>query len=183
MSTTDEQLVSLVRRGDMAAFKVIFHQHSEKLCKWAWKITNDKQAAEDIVQEFFIYYWQNKETLFFRPSFLSYAYRAVYNSSLNFVRDNNKFVYATINHESLVEEPKHNEEEVLREALVMDAIGKLPPACKKIFYMAKFENKSYAEIAKQLNISENTVRTQVSKAFRLIRNSFIVILFLVFTFY
>lgn len=93
MDSQEKRLLSNIQSGDSDAFKSLFYKHSGRLCLWAYKITENKEAAEDIVQDFFIKYWENRETLSFFPSFLSYAYRAVYNASLNYLRDNEKYVY------------------------------------------------------------------------------------------
>ena len=53
--------------------------------------------------------------------------------------------------------------------LIQNAIEKLPPRCKEIFMMSKFEQVKYAEIAERLNISIKTVEAQKGKAFAIIR--------------
>jgi len=93
MKNLEEKLIKEVRAGDENAFKQLFYHYSDRLYILAYKIIQDSSAAEDIIQEFFIRYWEKKEILSFSPSFISYAYRSVYNACLNYVRDNERLVY------------------------------------------------------------------------------------------
>lgn len=171
MINSDSILTSKVRAGDAHAFKDLFYLHSAKLCKWSWSITSDKQAAEDIVQEFFITYWERKDTLFFNPSFLSYAYRSIYNSSLNYIRDNDKYLLELNDSLGYSEEQTSFDAEVKsNETKVLELINTLPPRCKQILIMAKLEERTYAEIAEELSISTNTVKAQISKAYTILRD-------------
>lgn len=170
MNTNDKHLTAKIRAGDTNAFKELFYLHSGQLCNWAYKITKNKHAAEDIVQEFFIRYWERKETLEFNPSFLSFAYRSVYNASLNYLRDNEKYVYGyEITLSGLTEKESNSEEAQELQRLLMKAIDELPNRCKEIFVMVTLEKKKYVEVADQFGISVNTVKVQVSKAYRILR--------------
>lgn len=170
MNVGDKSLISRIRLGDTEAFKELFYLYSGRLCSWAYKITNDRHIAEDIVQDFFIKYWEKKEILEFNPSFLSYAYRAVYNSSLNYVRDNEKYIYGyelTLLNISEKEFAKDEDQELQK--VLMKAVDELPDKCKRIFIESTFKKRKYAEIAEEYGISVNTVKVQVSKAYRLLR--------------
>jgi RNA polymerase sigma-70 factor (ECF subfamily) len=54
--------------------------------------------------------------------------------------------------------------------LMYEAIEKMPDQRRRILKMAAFEEKSYAEISKELGISVNTVKTQMSRAYKFLRN-------------
>lgn len=170
MNCQEKNLLDRITKGDADAFKSLFYLHGSRLCLWANKITGNKEAAEDIVQDFFIKYWENRESLFFSPSFLSYAYRSVYNASLNYLRDNEKFVYGyEITLSGMSEEDADSEEAKELQRLLLKAIDELPEKCRKIFVMATLEKKKYTEVASKFGISVNTVKVQVSKAYRIIR--------------
>jgi RNA polymerase sigma-70 factor (ECF subfamily) len=143
--------------------------HSDKLFVWAYKIIQNKSAAEDIVQDFFINYWEKKETLDFHPSFLAYAYRSVYNSSLNYLRDNERFIHGYEVTVDLIDDSVDSEDAQELMRLLLKAIDELPKRCKKIFVMATLEKKKYKEVADMLGISVNTVKVQVSKAYRILK--------------
>jgi RNA polymerase sigma-70 factor (ECF subfamily) len=170
MNTNEKLLIAKIKVGNTDAFKELFYLHSARLCNWAYKITKDKCAAEDIVQDFFIQYWERRETLEFNPSFRSYAYRSVYNASLNYLRDNEKYIYGyEIALSGLSEEESNSEEVKELQNLLLKAIDELPERCKQIFVLVTLEKKKYTEVANQLGISVNTVKVQVSKAYRILR--------------
>ena len=54
---------------------------------------------------------------------------------------------------------------------IYKAIDALPPQCREIFFRSKIEGKKHAEIAQELNISINTIESQMSIAYRKLRKS------------
>ena len=168
-SYNEQQLLNLIKTGNEEAFKKIFYLYSDRFFTWAYKITQRVSVAEDIVQDFFVRYWEKRETLVFSPSFAAYAYRSIYNASLNYIRDNERYIYGF---EEIMDFKYSETEDEDFEALVfllMKAIETLPERCKKIFVMATLENKKYTEIADLMGISVNTVKVQVSKAYHILR--------------
>jgi RNA polymerase sigma-70 factor (ECF subfamily) len=157
--------------GNEEAFKKLFYLYSDRFYLWAYNVTRNSSAAEDIVQDFFVCYWEKREKLFFYPSFAAYAYRAIYNASLNYLRDNERFVYGYEITIDLVDTDTDMEDDDLPELkrLLLKAIDELPDRCKKIFVMATIEKKKYTEVADMLGISVNTVKVQVSKAYRILK--------------
>jgi RNA polymerase sigma-70 factor (ECF subfamily) len=166
----EQRLLNQIKDGDEKAFSTLFYMHSGKLFTLACRITQDVAVSEDIVQDFFIHYWEKKETLVFYPSFMAYAYQSIYHSALNYLRDNERFVYGydlTIN---LADDSDADSEEAQElKRILMKAIDELPDRCKKIFVMATLEKKKYTEVADSLGISVNTVKVQVSKAYRILK--------------
>ncbi|MDR1368795.1 MAG: RNA polymerase sigma-70 factor [Dysgonamonadaceae bacterium] len=178
MAIEEKNLILEIQNGDSHAFKRLFYMYSSRLCLWSYKITGNKEAAEDIVQDFFIHYWERKETLNFSPSFSSYAYRSIYNASLNYLRDNEKYIYGyEITLSGLTEEESRREEVEELQKHLLKAIEELPERCREIFVMATLERKKYTEVASKFGISVNTVKVQVSKAYRILRKKIVSILF------
>lgn len=169
MSNLEQNLLKQIKAGNEDAFKKLFYMHTDKLFTWAYKITQHTSAAEDIVQEFFIRCWEKREILSFQPSFLAYAYKSIYHASLNYLRDNERLVYGYDITIDLIDgdmEEDHVNELV---QLLQKAIDELPDRCKRIFVMATLEKKKYTEVADLLGISVNTVKVQVSKAYRILK--------------
>ncbi len=178
MNYKDEHLILKIKQGSSDAFRTLFYMHSAKLYNWSYKITKSKETSEDIVQDFFIRYWEKKESLDFYPSFLAYAYRSIYNASLNYLRDNERYVYGyEVTLMGMSEEDSRSEEAEELQKHLLNAISELPEKCRKIFVMATLEKKKYSEVASKFGISVNTVKVQVSKAYRIIRKKIGVIFF------
>ncbi len=176
----EADLLLRIKAGDQKAFKALFYLHNTRFCLWAYKITGNKQAAEDIVQDFFIRFWNKRESLFFSPSFLSYAYRSIYNASLNYLRDNEKYVYDLPDAHIPLKVDTDEEDQNELEAELMASIEQLPERCREIFVMVALEKKTHDEVARHFGISINTVKVQVSKAYRTLRQKFNTLLFLFF---
>jgi RNA polymerase sigma-70 factor (ECF subfamily) len=170
MKNMEQRLLNQIKEGDEKAFGTLFYMHSGKLFALACKITQDATVSEDIVQDFFIHYWEKKETLVFHPSFLAYACQSIYHLSLNYLRDNERFVYGyDLTIDLLDDSDADGEDAQELQRLLMKAIDELPDRCKKIFVMATLEKKKYSEVADSLGISINTVKVQVSKAYRILK--------------
>ncbi len=169
MSNSEKILLTQIKYGNERAFKRLFYLYADRLFIWANKITQNSSAAEDIVQDFFVRYWEKREILIFEPSFAAYAYRSIYNASLNFIRDNERFIHGYEITIDLIDENVEDEDLQELQRLLLKAIDELPDRCKKIFVMATLEKKKYTEVADLLGISVNTVKVQVSKAYRLLK--------------
>ncbi|MDH6304920.1 RNA polymerase sigma-70 factor (ECF subfamily) [Parabacteroides sp. PF5-5] len=169
MKNKEQILLEQVRRGNEKAFKKLFYLYGDRFYLWSYKITKNSQAAEDIVQDFFVRYWEKRKTLFFYPSFAAYAYRAMYNASLNYIRDNERFISGYEITIDLMDMDVEDEDLQELKRLLLKAIDELPDRCKKIFVMATLEKKKYTEVADLLGISVNTVKVQVSKAYRILK--------------
>lgn len=169
MNSSESLLLEQIRQSNEKAFRKLFYLYGDRLYLWASKITQNSQAAEDIVQDFFVRYWEKRETLFFHPSFSAYAYRSIYNASLNYLRDNERFIYGYEITIDLIDPDVEDEDLLELKRLLLKAIDELPERCKKIFVMATLEKKKYTEVADMLGISVNTVKVQVSKAYRILK--------------
>ena len=138
------------------------------MCRYAFLLINDRDEAEDIVQDLFRSLWENRNrgTV---SSFRSYLFRAVKNKSLNYLRDNrNSSRYSDVHEEvsltsnCTLETIDGNE----LQQLITEAVQNLPPRCSEIFYLKRFEELSNAEIAEKLSISIKTVESQTTIAIR-----------------
>ncbi len=161
-----------IRTGDRQAFKQAFSHFYTGLCRYTTRFTGSPHLAEDIVQEVFISLWKNREKLIITTSLKSYLYKACYHRFIDHTRKNKnvdqnleKYRY----HKLMAiekEDSSTKKEDLIR---LRQAIDQLPPKCKKIFIMSKFEGLRYADIAKNLGISQKTVENQISIAFAKLR--------------
>jgi len=135
-------------------------------------MVRDKDAAEDIVQEVFIRFWNKKEDL---PKDLdpkAYLFKSVSNASLNFIAEQKKSTKVESEILINVEANEKADGEILHQETVEAirlGLEELPPACKNVFLLSRNEDLSYKEIADTLDISIKTVEAQMSKALRILR--------------
>jgi RNA polymerase sigma-70 factor (ECF subfamily) len=173
LELTDKHIFECLQKSDEEVFETFFRTYYQRLCNYANTILNDIDESEEMVQNAFVTLWEKRRSIEIHTSFKSYMYRAVYNNSLNRVkhlnvqRKHDEYYKhnATYTTESTTEKLMENELELMAQK----AIEQLPPQCRKVFQLSRFEKLSYAEIAEQLNISVKTVENHMVKALRTLR--------------
>lgn len=146
------------------------------LCRYALKLVNDKAVAEDVVQECFVYLWENWSRLAQIDSLKSYLFKSVKNGSLNhlkakFVKSKEPFPSGFNEKISDRQASAHELMEVHDlEAILEEALQALPERCRIIFVLKRFDDKSNKEIADLLGISVKTVEAQMTIALARLRN-------------
>ena len=133
----------------------------------------DSDTARDIVQEVFFILWKKKEEIDLSKQVRSYLASSVRNKCLNWLRDHKKFSENLIEIEdqyiqsSFISPDKLIENELKKK--IKSSIDELPPRCREVFILSRYENLKYMEIADRLEISVKTVETQMSKALQHLR--------------
>ncbi|MCU0352303.1 MAG: RNA polymerase sigma-70 factor [Cytophagales bacterium] len=152
--------------------EVLFKRFYAPLGRTVNRMVNDPAAAEDIVQEVFVKIWHSRDSLVFNFSVKAYLYRAAMNAALNHLERAKKTV--SWDTASVAEPAASDVEEQFdfreAETHIQNALDSLPPACKAIFVLSRYEDMSYREIAESLQISVKTVENQMGKALRLLRD-------------
>lgn len=167
-----EKFLKGINLKDAGAWKELYRYFYGALCSYASRIVADDAIAEDIVQECFITIWKS-EIIFTETKALSvYLYRSVHNNSLKYLRDKNTDALRMQqwnNDQENVEEADFYpavEEEMIRKLRV--AISKLPEQRQAILLLS-IEGLTVQEIADQLQISINTVKTQKKRAYAFLK--------------
>lgn len=170
---TDAQLFSLVKKGNKEAFDRLYKKYWPILLDEAFKRLHSKEESEEIVQEFFIYLWVNKERIFLTHSFSSYVLTAIRYRVFNQIRRSiieEKYIGFVMNagpqHDDTVEEyVLYND----LKAAYDKEIESLPERCREVYTLRREGNLSFKEIAEKLDISVNTVDKQLTKALKRLR--------------
>lgn len=168
----DSALLLAIRKDDYGSFESLFRKYYQALCNYSGSILKDTELAEDTVQDVFIWFWENRGKVDVKSSLRSYLFTAVRHKALRILQRQmaeqkhcprlTEFVEYLLNTEYTPEE----EREIERVKAVM---RELPQQCLKVFLMSCMEEKKYQEIAEELGISVNTVKSHITKAYRLIR--------------
>lgn len=176
----ESELIERLKLGEEAAFEFIFKKHFTGLCLLAEHFLKDTHAAEEVVEEYFCDLWENCRNLTINSSLRGYLYQSIYNRSLKYIRHQKvtqKYLstgeYA-FNDKEILEKvsadyPSLNLIAQELEEKITVVIDSLPEQCKKIFCMSRFDNLTYADIASKLDLSINTVKTQMTRALQKLR--------------
>lgn len=148
-------------------FKSIFQEMYPEMVKTALFYLQDEAIAEDIVQEIFAKLWEQGKDLEQISNVRGYLLQAVKNSSLNYLKHQEIKDKYREEYLRLAEEDEGTPEEYLQ--LVRDLVEQLPPKRKTVLELSVVEAKSYQEIADLLNLSVNTVKDHIKKAYAFLR--------------
>ena len=170
----DEKILELLAKDSNLAFKLIFDQYYKYLCLVVFRMIQDRNLAEDIVQDVMHDFWKKHENIEIKSSLKSYLHRSTVNKTLNHIRDKKM----TFEEEEQIDIHKSQEADIDNlinaeelQNRINQAIGALPERCRIIFSLSRFEELSYKEIAETLEISVKTVENQMSKALRILRKA------------
>jgi len=165
-------ILLLYKQDERAALQQLFDVYYDSLLLYCNRLIRDPESAEDIVQDCFVHIWQSKRLENFEGDLDRFMFQAVKFRAINYVRNQNR--RNQLHHSMTVEEEElslflREDEEGKETELLYRMIGQLPDECRKIFLMASLDDMKYREIAEVLNISINTVKTQMKIALRFLR--------------
>lgn len=169
----DSELTDLIRTGDEAAFAEIYHRHWVLMYSHALKMLNNEEDARDIIQDLFATLWTKGKDIQSNVNLTGYLFVSLKNKIIDLIhhrRTEAKYLdsLAAFAVEHTNETLSALTEKELMQALDVE-IQQLPPKMKVIFEMRVKQHKSYKEIAESLNISDKTVKKQVSNAIKIIK--------------
>ncbi len=151
----------------------LFQQYYRQLCLFANNILHDEAQAEDVVQSFFAGLCEGRNTLPEEEhARKSYLFIAVRNNCLKQIRsEKTRNRYVDQLDKDMIEEQTVMDAMIQAEVIhqLMEAINQLPQGCRQVLHMAVFEKLSNDEIANNLSISINTVKSQKKRAIQLLR--------------
>lgn len=169
------QLLSDVRKGSEEAFEALFDVYKDKLYAFSYKILKSRDLADDIVIEVFTKIWEKRASIQPGLAFHAYLYRITKNHIINFL---NKASLDSKIQQQLITSASYyrssTEEEVIYKdylTLAEQAIRQMPKQRRQVFTL-KRQGLTYEQIAAQLGLSKNTVKSHLSTATAQLRHVF-----------
>jgi RNA polymerase sigma-70 factor (ECF subfamily) len=160
---SNQELLLLIQKDDKVAFYNLYERYSKRLYGFVLKFIKQDEDAEEIVQEVFIKIWEARNKIDVYSSFESFLFTIAYNTTMSLFRkkvnekkylDHLKSLQQFEKAPDLTDEIHFNE---LNEK-VQSLLNELTPRQKEIFQLSREEGLTHDEIAKELNISVNTVK-------------------------
>ncbi|CAM3736306.1 RNA polymerase sigma factor [Mucilaginibacter galii] len=177
LAPVDEELFTSIKQGNHAAFQSLFDNYWEEAYTLVWKKTGSEDDAKDIVQDLFIYIWNNAAKINLKRSFRSYIFAALKYKIINHYVAANKYAFVdgedVTDDENLSVLPHLPMETKELEQILDDEIDALPERMKEILNLSRKEGLSISEIAFRLSIAEKTVKNQLSIGVGRLRESLI----------
>lgn len=171
----EKDIIRLLEQGDEQGMKLLFQRYYRALCVYCMRYLLSYEDAEDIVQNVFVSFWENKRGKIFVGSLQAYLYGAVTKAALKNMRDRGKKFFQEIElaGENIWEkgwQESEEQREKWRNSL-QKAVESLPDHPQRVLKEVIFNSKSYKMIAEEMGISVSTVKTHYIRALRHLRKS------------
>jgi RNA polymerase sigma-70 factor (ECF subfamily) len=169
MSPTDNELMVLVRDGKVEKLAILFERHQVMLYNFFLRLTGNRAASEDLVQEVFIRILKYREGYHSEGRFTIWLFQIARNAHIDYLRKHkstlplDELVVETPGSESHPEERFEADEEA---ALVRQALDRLSPKKKEILVLFRYQGLKLREIADLLGCQVGTVKAQVHRALK-----------------
>ncbi|MEJ7778526.1 MAG: RNA polymerase sigma-70 factor [Daejeonella sp.] len=181
---SDQELASLLTRGDRIAFAEIYDRFKGLLFVHAYKRLNNQAEAEDVVHDLFSTLWNKREELIINTQLAGYLYTAVRNRIFKIIvhkQIESKYITSiqhSLNEGHYITDHLVRSNELAK--IIEKEISALPPKMREIFILSRQQNLSHKEIAEKLSLSEQTVSKQITNALKILRVRLGIIAYLFF---
>jgi RNA polymerase sigma-70 factor, ECF subfamily len=170
----DDSILDGCVAGKRSAQSALYRRYAPVMLGVCMRYARDHDEAEDIMQEAFLKIFQNIASFRNEGSFEGWMKRVMINHALNHYRRQKKQPFLEdIDSISETDILDRDEQPLLPAPVSAEQlttlIQLLPPGYRMVFNMYVFEEFSHKEISRELNISENTSKTQLLKARRMLR--------------
>jgi RNA polymerase sigma-70 factor (ECF subfamily) len=184
MSVFEQDLVLLekLKAGEASAFAAFYEKYRRYLMVVAMSLLEDAMEAQDLVQDFFIDFWERRLYLKIDPSqrkrddlIKSYIHRIIYNrcmDRINLRKTRQKRVVRLSTEDSVCLPEIRMEVQEWQQQLTYalgQAIAKIPPLSARVFELSYIQHKSRLEVALEMGVSPHTVKNQLVRAIKILR--------------
>jgi len=169
---SDADLLASIKNDDASAFKILYDRYWESLYVQACKRVN-KDEAKDMVQEVMTTLWRRRKEVVTQQDGIgrylhtAVKYRVISHYAYTADEIHNHDLFDVLESHALVQTVETKELGEVLEA----AISRLPARMQQIFRLSREDDFSIAAIASQLNLSEQTIKNQLTEALKRIRET------------
>ena len=153
---TDNELLLLLKAGNVGAFTILYDRYYDVLYRHAYRRLPEGEEVRDILQELFLYLWNNRESISFTTGFAAYMYGAVRNRILDVYRHQRIISDYIVLFQQYLNDAQPIPDAILREkeliALIEKEVAALPAKMRLVFELSRNKNLSHQEIADRTKI-------------------------------
>jgi RNA polymerase sigma-70 factor, ECF subfamily len=163
------QILEKAKNGSLSAFEQILFYYEKNIFNYLYKLTNHRQTAEDLTQETFIKLYKNLPKINLEENFKAWVYKIATNTARDYWRkqkgQKELFVESPEDFETIGAEDAYYELELEENSKEIEtALSQLKPEYKTVLLLYYAKELSYAEVAENLNIPINTIKTYLHRA-------------------
>lgn len=182
MTENEKYVFERLRKGDEAAFKVIYNKYVPQLFYFVYEYVPYNDLVENIIQETLMVLWEKKSELADDTNLGAYLFTVAKNNCLYKLRDQRY-------QRKIFDSTEVNELELKSNLdalgsldtslltfteigqIINETLEQLPPQCRTVFKLSRFEEKKNKEIAEELGISIKAVEGHITKALKIFRET------------
>jgi RNA polymerase sigma-70 factor (ECF subfamily) len=173
---TDEALMTAVRNGDVAKLGLLFERHHRPLFDFLSRVTGDRLAAEDLVQDIFVRILKYRATYREGGSFETWLYRIARNARVDYFRSRRPLAPLE---DDLLDRPEPGAGPVRQLEAERDrvrltrALMTLREDKRELIVLARFHGMKHERIAELLGVEAGAVKVRIHRALRELREIFL----------
>ena len=174
MSADDQRLIAACLRGDSQAFGILVRRYQDRLYSTVYRLLDNAEDAQDVVQEAFIHAYQALESFKGDSLFFTWLYRIAVNTAISLKRKRRVAlsIDGSRNGEGGIEpldqseatRPGHALEQAEQERLIQQALNRLSPEHRAVLIMKDMEGQKYETMAEALQVPIGTIRSRLHRA-------------------
>lgn len=166
ISTKEEFLIWLLKQDSQWAFDCLYRMYAHRLFAFALEYCHQKETAEEIVEDTFIWIWNHRHDIKQEQTLRSLVFIKARHLLINAYRAtlNSPQFEDYINYANCLGSQEQGSQMEYDEFMsaIHKGLNQLPPTQQRVIRLSRFEQKSVKEIASMMNLKEQTVRNQLS---------------------
>jgi RNA polymerase sigma factor (sigma-70 family) len=163
------EIIERCRQGDREAHYALYKLYSRSMYNIAYRIVNDRDEADDVLQEAFISAFRSLNSYRGDASFGSWLKRIVVNKAINFLKNRKTERFPDDEKFDVAEEAWEEQEIPYSISQVRKAMEDLPDGYRSVLSLYLLEGYDHGEIAEILGISESTSKSQFNRSKKKLR--------------
>jgi RNA polymerase sigma-70 factor (ECF subfamily) len=168
----EDSLVRKAQAGEAAAFERLYEMHVRRMYALCLRMVSDHKKAEELTQDIFVRAWEAMSTFRFQSAFGTWLHRLGTNVVLGHLRSEKRREGKVSTTEDLEAFENGARQAMPETKLDLErAIASLPDGAKEVLVLHDIEGYRYREIAEMTEIAEGTVKSQLNRARRLVREA------------
>lgn len=181
---SDVDLTALLQTGDNAAFLEIYDRYKGLLLAYAYRKLQNKQEAQDVVQDIFISLWEKRENFVLKTYLSGFLYKSVLNKILDIWKHNKVVAEHLELHKFEIDVDATGTDFLIREkeiaTMIEKEIAAMPPRMREVYELKYKQYLSTKNISAKLGISEHTVSNHLKNASSHLKERLGVVIFVLY---
>jgi RNA polymerase sigma-70 factor (ECF subfamily) len=162
---TEQAIIAGCLQNDAAAQRELYNRFSPKMLSVCYRFAQNREDAEDMLQEGFIKVFTQIHTFQNKGAFEGWIRRIMVHTCINFLKKNKKFAESVdLDHASSVFIKEEAIPSVMQARQIIECIRLLPVGYRTVLNLYALEGYSHKEIGEMLDIEESTSRSQYTRA-------------------